>query len=511
MGKHGKLLKKRRINASFSALAADERESSDSEAETQAQAPTVTSSTQSASHNADEEDEDLDAPSASNNSKFLGNSISSDDFACTIRTLNLIARQPDLLRDKECKPLRGALHTLHNHLRLINVQGSVQGANTPASTVTNRSLSYSARISDALAAGRWADAIRDLREMRLKGKMPKLGALQRWVRFADAAGGELLDRQDPLILQALDAILRAVDPNSTAADATHDVSDSAVIRHAPWIAKDDLPLVEHSPEDAAEQARFRSSFTMVAHERGAARRPPNAHDVTIYLSAPRTVDLSAPRPITKIATPNVPGAFIMLDVLSRDECRQIRTACETMGFTPDEPLEASKSKLADNFFWLADEEMMDFLFARCAPFLPTELIASDGSVCRLTGINARWRVYRYTPGLTYRPHIDGAWPNSGMRDGKYVYDMHGDRRSRLTFLLYLNEDFEGGATTYFLPHPQREGVMNSYPVKPREGCVMVFPHGDTAGSLLHEGSGVTCGAKYIIRTDVVYTMPLAKP
>ncbi len=39
---------------------------------------------------------------------------------------------------------------------------------------------------------------------------------------------------------------------------------------------------------------------------------------------------------------------------------------------------------------------------------------------------------------------DGAWPGSGMADGAYKYDAFGDRRSRLTFLCYLNEDFEGG-------------------------------------------------------------------
>jgi hypothetical protein len=43
---------------------------------------------------------------------------------------------------------------------------------------------------------------------------------------------------------------------------------------------------------------------------------------------------------------------------------------------------------------------------------------------------------------------------------------------------------------------------------------MIFPHGDTAGSQVHEGSGVKTRfegekcAKYIIRTDVVYDVPL---
>jgi len=32
-----------------------------------------------------------------------------------------------------------------------------------------------------------------------------------------------------------------------------------------------------------------------------------------------------------------------------------------------------------------------------------------------------------------------------------VHDAFGDRWSRLTFLMYLNDDFEGGATTFFTP------------------------------------------------------------
>lgn len=46
--------------------------------------------------------------------------------------------------------------------------------------------------------------------------------------------------------------------------------------------------------------------------------------------------------------------------------------------------------------------------------------------------------------------------------------------------------------------------MNAYPLKPVMGGVAMFPHGETAGALLHEGTGVRKGAKYVIRTDVLY-------
>jgi hypothetical protein len=75
-------------------------------------------------------------------------------------------------------------------------------------------------------------------------------------------------------------------------------------------------------------------------------------------------------------------------------------------------------------------------------------------------------------------------------------------------LIYLNDEFEGGETTFFMPSA-KEGVMNAYPVKPVMGGVVMFPHGETAGALLHEGTGVRKGAKYVIRTDVLYDVEAA--
>ena len=74
----------------------------------------------------------------------------------------------------------------------------------------------------------------------------------------------------------------------------------------------------------------------------------------------------------------------------------------------------------------------------------------------------------------------------------------------MTFLVYLNEDFEGGCTSFFVPSA-KAGIMNVFPVKPRVGCILCFPHGDTMGSYLHEGSAVLKdGIKYVIRSDILY-------
>lgn len=108
---------------------------------------------------------------------------------------------------------------------------------------------------------------------------------------------------------------------------------------------------------------------------------------------------------------------------------------------------------------------------------------------------------------------DGAWPPSGIDPvtDAYQYDASpADARqsSLYTFLIYLNDDFKGGETTFFIPSVQ-EGVMNAYPVKPIMGSVAVFPHGEAQGALLHEGTGVVEGAKYVIRTDVEYDIAVS--
>ena len=104
-------------------------------------------------------------------------------------------------------------------------------------------------------------------------------------------------------------------------------------------------------------------------------------------------------------------------------------------------------------------------------------------------------------------HTDGSWPGSGIDErGKLVRDIYGDRWSQLTFLIYLDGEYTGGETTFFVPDQgQRSGSLVSVAVP--KGSVLCFFHGEHEHSLLHEGSLVTKGVKRIVRSDVLYTLP----
>ena len=93
-----------------------------------------------------------------------------------------------------------------------------------------------------------------------------------------------------------------------------------------------------------------------------------------------------------------------------------------------------------------------------------------------------------------------------LSDGTYSDDAFNNTlHSRLTFLVYLNDGFEGGETVFYVPHPSINNCIFAQPVQPQMGSVLCFPHGSAVDSLVHEGSAVVKGVKYVIRTDVLYT------
>lgn len=462
----------------------------------------------------------------------LEEQFDSDELGLCTEVLTSLASLPtSAIKGKRLKPLRTALYSLHASLVKSGFPNTVQLKN-------NGNLST--RVSEALADSRWVDARVLLAEIRIRGDEIKLGTLQRWVRDCDAASVRDAEVGDE-VFKTLAYVLRACSSESSIHDNRNPGDGSNAVNYAKPIqfAQKSAKRFYHAAKSQSlvpteEQTTRRREFRIISITPGAVRKPPNAYPATIYLSSNNAIELTEPEEL-QTARHNITGlqgAFVISDLLSENESSQIIRNCESLGFNPDLPIAGNAAQqvsiLANNVYWFCNEQLLSTIYQRAVPFLPSTYATQtkDGSgKVKVKGLNARFRVYRYEEGGVYRPHIDGAWPESaispdtteeaifeqaenlGSQSVKdaYVYDKDGTSMSKLTFLIYLNDDFENGWTTFFLPSNSNRGLeMDAIRIEPRMGAALVFPHGECLDALLHEGSGVKSGYKYVIRTDVLY-------
>jgi prolyl 4-hydroxylase len=121
-----------------------------------------------------------------------------------------------------------------------------------------------------------------------------------------------------------------------------------------------------------------------------------------------------------------------------------------------------------------DAALANRMYGRVASAAPPDIHGH-----RLVGANELLRCYRYRPGMRFAPHPDGAFERNELE------------RSFYTMIVYLNEGFAGGQTT-FLVEPE---VV----IQPRTGMALLFQH-----PIVHEGTLVTRGVKYVVRSDLMY-------
>lgn len=133
---------------------------------------------------------------------------------------------------------------------------------------------------------------------------------------------------------------------------------------------------------------------------------------------------------------------------------------------------------------LRDERLAETLYERVRARVPQRMIVevfSTGTRVAMApvGVFLPLRVYRYEVGQRFGLHHDQPYLRE---DGA---------RSLLTLLVYLNDDFGGGETDF---PEQRQRIT------PRTGDALWFQH-----MLLHAGLAVRDGAKYVLRSDVLYS------
>lgn len=132
---------------------------------------------------------------------------------------------------------------------------------------------------------------------------------------------------------------------------------------------------------------------------------------------------------------------------------------------------------------LDDTALSAPLFERARDYLPPALHGSSVYGWSLCGFNERWRFYRYMPRQQFDWHVDG------------IVRLAPDKQSALTFMIYLNDDFEGGSTDF-------DADAGPLSVRPTTGAALVFPH-----KVRHRGAPVVSGMKYVLRSDVMYQAP----
>jgi len=172
--------------------------------------------------------------------------------------------------------------------------------------------------------------------------------------------------------------------------------------------------------------------------------------------------------------------FLVRDFLSPVECDELIQVSELAGYG-DAPITTRagfvmRKDIRNNDRVIVDDpDLAEQYWQRLKEFVPVEWFHREA-----VGLNERFRFYRYGVGQRFAPHMDG------------FYERENGERSQFTFMVYLNEDCEGGETRFYHPRPPIS-------VAPEKGTALVFFHHQE-----HEGAEVTEGLKYVIRTDIMF-------
>lgn len=178
--------------------------------------------------------------------------------------------------------------------------------------------------------------------------------------------------------------------------------------------------------------------------------------------------------------------FTIADVLSAAECRALVARAEDLGFEPAAVRTSQGPKMMTHIrnndrVVITDEALAAQLWQRVQPVLP----AMDNM--NATGLDPLWRFYRYVPGQQFKRHKDGAARSAS------------GQLSCLSFLIYLNDDCEGGATVFRDSAAVEGAVLPPLVINPVQGQALLFRH-----QRWHEGTPVQQGVKYVLRSDVFY-------
>jgi predicted 2-oxoglutarate/Fe(II)-dependent dioxygenase YbiX len=180
--------------------------------------------------------------------------------------------------------------------------------------------------------------------------------------------------------------------------------------------------------------------------------------------------------------------FTITEIFTEEECRDLIARGESLGFEAATVQLSSGPQMMTHIrnndrVTFDDTVFAEEIWQRVAQYVPTEI---DGWTA--VRLNERFRFYRYDPEQRFKRHKDG------------IVVLPSGEESRLSFLIYLNEGYDGGETT-FSDYRFENGttITDTIKVSPQTGMGLFFIH-----QRWHEGAPVNRGRKYLLRTDVIY-------
>lgn len=177
--------------------------------------------------------------------------------------------------------------------------------------------------------------------------------------------------------------------------------------------------------------------------------------------------------------------FVVEDFFTIAECSKHIEISEDIGFeealvtTARGSIRATGLRNNDRVMFKS-REIADWLWERASDFVPNEFEGRSA-----VGINELIRFYRYESGQQFNWHQD------------FPFERDNGEQSYLTLLIYLNDDFTGGETSFDDSYSVES--FDEFMVTPKQGVALFFEH-----QTHHKGEPVRSGCKYVMRTDVMY-------
>ncbi len=216
------------------------------------------------------------------------------------------------------------------------------------------------------------------------------------------------------------------------------------------------------------------------------------------------------RGVTKVQVPDM-DAFVMRDVLTPTQCRELCRRSEAAGYTF---WNASAKKDFRSAFTVEVEstELADYIWRRIKDHVVKEVnITKEDERRWMRDVEGEWVAYGVNPHIVLARYRDGGH-FSPHTDGYTIVDFN--HRSLYSLLVYLNDCEAGGATRLFPVDAcsqkfqvdsggrfrwTEDSVVYSCPCV--EGSCLAFYQ-----DIPHEGEPVYSSQeeKYIIRTDIMY-------